>query len=281
MAQSPTTVSKDPVEAELRETALDYIEAWYDGNPQRMEQSIHPDLAKRIVAPNPDGRGDRLDQMSGMTLLWTTRHDPIPARERRAEVTILDRFENIASARLDATTWIDYLHLVRWNGRWVIVNVLSAQRTGTLGDTDHAALLRAARHYPHECSLHPELAKRTIGRVQLPSPEWPSPSWPPGDKLYHLSALSLLHGFARKALGPAPPEKQPDPREPRLILDRFENVASVRSDGPDNVDYLHLAKWNGQWLIVNVLWELKPEAAAKATARDAARRPIADGRAGT
>jgi hypothetical protein len=24
------------------------------------------------------------------------------------------------------------------------------------------------------------------------------------------------------------------------------------------VDYMHMAKWNGRWVIVNVLWELKP-----------------------
>jgi hypothetical protein len=25
------------------------------------------------------------------------------------------------------------------------------------------------------------------------------------------------------------------------------------------VDYLHVAKWNGRWVIVNVLWELRPQ----------------------
>ena len=25
------------------------------------------------------------------------------------------------------------------------------------------------------------------------------------------------------------------------------------------IDYMHLAKWNGEWKIVNVLWELKPQ----------------------
>jgi hypothetical protein len=27
----------------------------------------------------------------------------------------------------------------------------------------------------------------------------------------------------------------------------------------DWVDYMHLAKWNGQWKIVNVLWQMKPK----------------------
>jgi hypothetical protein len=42
------------------------------------------------------------------------------------------------------------------------------------------------------------------------------------------------------------------------ILDIFENAASVRVDASDWVDYLHLAKVNGRWVIINVLWELRP-----------------------
>jgi hypothetical protein len=39
-------------------------------------------------------------------------------------VSILDIFRNAASAKIDAGPWIDYLHLARVNGSWVIVNVL-------------------------------------------------------------------------------------------------------------------------------------------------------------
>jgi hypothetical protein len=31
----------------------------------------------------------------------------------------------------------------------------------------------------------------------------------------------------------------------------------------DWVDYMHIAKFNGKWVIVNVLWELKPQKAEK------------------
>ena len=37
-----------------------------------------------------------------------------------------------------------------------------------------------------------------------------------------------------------------------------ENAASVKIVAADWVDYLHLAKYNGRWVIVNVLWEMKP-----------------------
>ena len=37
-----------------------------------------------------------------------------------------------------------------------------------------------------------------------------------------------------------------------------QGAASAKVIATDWIDYLHLARWNGRWLIVNVLWELKP-----------------------
>jgi hypothetical protein len=39
----------------------------------------------------------------------------------------------------------------------------------------------------------------------------------------------------------------------------FEGAATARVDASDWVDYLQLARWNGRWVIVNVLWELRPQ----------------------
>jgi hypothetical protein len=32
----------------------------------------------------------------------------------------------------------------------------------------------------------------------------------------------------------------------------------VRVDADRWIDYLHVAKWNGRWVIINVLWENRP-----------------------
>jgi hypothetical protein len=42
------------------------------------------------------------------------------------------------------------------------------------------------------------------------------------------------------------------------ILDVFQNAASVRATMADWIDYMHMAKVDGRWAIVNVLWERKP-----------------------
>lgn len=116
--------------AGIRQTALDYIEGWYEGNGERMERALHPDLAKRIVNTNPQGRSV-LGHQSAMTLVQNTRRGggkDTPPAQRRTDVRILDIFGNTASVRVDAGSWIDYMHVARWNGRWVIINVLWENR---------------------------------------------------------------------------------------------------------------------------------------------------------
>jgi hypothetical protein len=84
-AQSPADASA------IKQTALDYIEGWYEGNAERMERALHPELAKRIVRTNQEGRS-RLDQMSAMTLVQGTRMGggkDTPKEKQQKDVTIL------------------------------------------------------------------------------------------------------------------------------------------------------------------------------------------------
>jgi hypothetical protein len=121
-------VAVNPADAAaIKQTALDYIEGWYEGNAERMERSLHPELAKRIVITDPATGKSKLDQMGAMTLVQRTRSaigTKTPKDQQQKDVVILDVFENVASVRITATDWIDYLHMARFNGRWVIVNVL-------------------------------------------------------------------------------------------------------------------------------------------------------------
>ena len=114
--------------AAIKATALDYIEGWYAGNGERMERALHPELAKRIVfQPTQAGQRPRLDSQSAMTLVKNTRAGGgtrTPPERQQKDVTILDIYENAASVKIVAGAWIDYLHVVRSDGRWQIINVL-------------------------------------------------------------------------------------------------------------------------------------------------------------
>jgi hypothetical protein len=123
-AQTPTA---EQDRAAITAACLDYIEGWYEGNADRMERALHPDLAKRIVLTDAKTGRVRLDQMSAMGLVQGTRRGGgknTPKEKQQKDVTVLDVFENAASAKIVASDWIDYLHLARWNGQWKIVNVL-------------------------------------------------------------------------------------------------------------------------------------------------------------
>jgi hypothetical protein len=115
----------------IRAAALDYIEGWYAGDPDRMTRALHPALVKRIVAVNRETGEAFIDDMGAGKLIAGTRAAygrETPEDQRRTEVTILDVFGNAASAKIDAGGWIDYLHLAKIDGRWTILNVLWEMR---------------------------------------------------------------------------------------------------------------------------------------------------------
>ena len=110
----------------ITQVALDYIDGFYTSDAARMERALHPELAKRIVR-DPAGPESRLQNMSAEQLIDATAGGGaarIPDDAKKKDVSILDIYNNIASVRIDAGVWIDYLHVARWNGEWKIVNVL-------------------------------------------------------------------------------------------------------------------------------------------------------------
>ena len=111
---------------QIKQTALDYIEGFYEGDAARMERALHPELAKRIVNTDQQGRSI-FNHMGAMRLVQLTRVSSgkeIPKEKQQKDVTVLDIFGNAASAKVVAAGWIDYMHLAKWNGKWLIINVL-------------------------------------------------------------------------------------------------------------------------------------------------------------
>jgi hypothetical protein len=70
-----------------------------------------------------------------------------------------------------------------------------------------------------------------------------------------MSAMSLVQGVRRGGGKQTPKEKQ---LKEVTLLDVFGNAASVKIVASDWIDYLHIGKFDGRWVIINVLWELKP-----------------------
>lgn len=112
--------------AAIEATALDYIEGWYTADAARMERALHPHLAKRYLERGADS-GVRLTETTALELVQQVRRgggSGTPDNSRRSDVRILDIFQDVASVRVDAHGWIDYMHLANVGGQWRIVNVL-------------------------------------------------------------------------------------------------------------------------------------------------------------
>jgi len=93
-----------------------------------------------------------------------------------------------------------------------------------------------------ERALHPRLAKRIVRQAEGTSML--------GDMTAEQLVAATKAGYGTRT--PAA-EQQKDV----TILDIFRNAAVVRIVARDWVDYLQVAKWEGEWKIVNVLWEVK------------------------
>jgi len=105
-------------------TALDYLEGWYEANPERMARAVHDSLAKRIAMPDSNGKRT-LQNMNKETLVrYTANNRGQQDVDLRDKIRILDVFGSAAVVRADADRWVDFLELAKLDDRWVIVNVL-------------------------------------------------------------------------------------------------------------------------------------------------------------
>ena len=93
-----------------------------------------------------------------------------------------------------------------------------------------------------ERAVHSDLAKR----IWRPDPERGA------NRMENQTAMTLVQG-TRRGWGRETPDSLR--RREIEILEIFGNAASARARMADWIDLMHLARVNGEWKIVNVLWE--------------------------
>jgi putative lumazine-binding protein len=94
-------------------------------------------------------------------------------------------------------------------------------------------------------AVHPELVKRIVVADTVTGK----------GVLQNMGASALVNGTRHGYGKTTPKDKQ---QKDVTILDIFGNAASAKAVMADWVDYMQLAKVDGRWVIVNVLWEKKP-----------------------
>jgi hypothetical protein len=119
--------SADDREA-VRRAALDYVEALYDAEPDRIRRSVHPDLKKYGFYRPADAdvyRGSAMTfaQLVELAGSWN-RDGSKTTADSPKQVEVLDVLDQTAAAKVTAEWGVDYMQLARFDGEWKILHIV-------------------------------------------------------------------------------------------------------------------------------------------------------------
>ncbi|MBN2417559.1 nuclear transport factor 2 family protein [bacterium] len=269
-AQSATDAGSPPAEKAIIQAAMDYMEGGDFGDTERMAKALHYELTKVSPVTLPQTGKTVLNTMGYTYLLEVTRPAAAnPPAESKARAGILAVREGMAMVKAESDKYYDYLQMAEIDGEWKIINVLwimhpdfrkdpAAEPVDIAADT--AAVRAACLDYIEgsfsgdaarmERALHPELMKV----IQMVHPQT-------GRTMLNKMGSGMLIAGTEAKMGMVEEGKR---ALSFRLLDLQRNIAFAEVLSSRYYDYCQLAKVNGEWKIVNVLWKMNPEAAARA-----------------
>lgn len=111
----------------IRRAVLDYVEGVYEVDPAKIARGVHPELAKRGFFAERGETAYAEYKMTFAELVELSKKyyaKTKPPADAPKEIVIFDVLDKTASVKLTATWGIDYMHLGKYDGKWMIVNVL-------------------------------------------------------------------------------------------------------------------------------------------------------------
>jgi hypothetical protein len=120
---------------------------------------------------------------------------------------------------------------------------------------DRAAVEQAALDYVEglynadpariERSVHPQLTKRGFWRNNATLP------WGPQETMTYEQLVTLAKTWNA--------DKKRDTSIKKIdVFDVLDQTATAKTTAMWGVDYLHLAKYDGRWKIINIVWQAHP-----------------------
>lgn len=249
-------------EAGIRAAALNYMDGALTADADRVSLGVHPELNK-VRRLQLDREGEQVLFKAGATRLReATRGMTRPQEEWETEVTIFQTGEGLAQARAVSPWFYDLLQLVKMDGDWRIVNVLWEMNRLQDGspfpeaarEAEEPGVRKAALDYidgffsgdPDRMAraLSPQLNKVMLATIRST-----------GGQFLDYSSRPLLIEATRMGSGSLPEEDREIEME---VHDISHGLASVSITSSQFIDHVHLAKLNGDWKVVNVLWVPNP-----------------------
>ena len=113
---------------QVKMAILDYVEGIYNVQPDRIRQSVHPQLTKkgfwrpRDETTYKDESLMTFEELVELAGKWNAK-GTLP-KDAPKEIEIYDVQDQTALAKLTAHWGTDYFHLAKYEGKWMITNVL-------------------------------------------------------------------------------------------------------------------------------------------------------------
>ncbi len=110
--------------AAIRVAITDYIQGYYLSDPIRMERSLHPHYLKHTISGSNGNL--QITEKTGPEMVEEvrTKDELTPESDRKKEISILDLNCDVASVKLVAAYWTNYMTLCKQNGQWKILSVV-------------------------------------------------------------------------------------------------------------------------------------------------------------
>lgn len=112
--------------AAIERAALNYLEGFYEGSTEKIRESVHPD-AQKFGFYMENGTYHRAPMTFEGMLEFAEEvksSGNYPAKDAPKRVEILDALDKTAVAKVYAWWGSDYMTLVKYDGKWMIVQVL-------------------------------------------------------------------------------------------------------------------------------------------------------------
>jgi peroxiredoxin len=116
----------------IKQTALDFMDGYYSGDPVRVERALHPDLTKAIPRDLPQTGHTVIAYSTYSGLIENARAGvgKLDDTLRNITVKIINIDGNIANVKMTSRNYNDYFLMIKIDGVWKIVNDLYAEGTG-------------------------------------------------------------------------------------------------------------------------------------------------------
>lgn len=238
----------------IKKTAFNYAEGYYNGDGARMAEALHPDLDKRGLMPIAPNGAPVLVQMNTETLIEVSKagRGKLPADQQQLQFELLDQFENIAFARIFTAHFNDYLHLVKKDGKWMIVNVLwtpPAADPSFKEDQEKTSISALVNDFL-DCTV----SKNKEKIKEILNPLFINKSMNPSSEqgkffIQQSNSESLIEAVSAGMV-----RFPGDVKTAKItVLGVYNGIGAVKFELSGFTNYIQVAKQNGKWRMVNGL----------------------------